>query len=107
METITEIALVFTEVLKNNPFTKSEQIDRFRDLTITNFESIQLEEFPCDEFYEWWEKTGFQKFEQKYNSESAENVEVPDLEDYLMAEQVDQWYKSTWIVERVLSEIPN
>ena len=107
METITEIALVFTEVLKNNPFTKSEQIDRFRDLAITNFESIQLEEFPCDEFYEWWEKTGIQKFEQKYHSESAEYVEVPNLEDYLMAEQVDQWYKSTWIAERVLSEIPN
>ena len=107
METITEIALVFTEVLKNNPFTKSEQIDRFRDLAITNFESIQLEEFPCDEFYEWWEKTGIQKFEQKYHSESAENVQVPNLEDYLMAEQVNQWYKSTWIAERVLSEIPN
>ncbi len=92
---------------KNNPFTKSEQIDCFRDLAITNLESMQIEEFPCDEFYEWWEKAGIQKFEQKYNSENAENVGVPILEDYLMAERVDQWYKSTWIIERVLSEIPN
>ena len=107
METITEIALVFTEVLKNNPFTKSEQIDRFRDLAITNFESIQLEEFPCDEFYEWWEGNGIQKAKENYHSDYAGNFEVHNLENYLMAEQVDQWYKSTWIIERVLSEIPN
>jgi hypothetical protein len=107
METITEIALVFTEVLKNNPFTKSGQIDRFRDLAITNFESIQIEEFPCDEFYEWWKEKGIQKAEQKYHSDSEENFEEDNLEEYLMAEEVNQWYKSTWMVEMVLSEIPN
>ena len=47
------------------------------------------------------------KAKENYHSDYAGNFEVHNLENYLMAEQVDHWYKSTWIAERVLSEIPN
>lgn len=78
METLTEIARVFNEVLKNKPFKTEGQIDLFTRLAINNFENLQRKQFPCDEFYE-----------------------------FLLSEEVEEWFKSTWIVEYVLAKIPN
>ena len=107
MESIKYIARVYRDVLKNNPFTKDEQIDLFTELAISNFENIQRIEFPCDEFYEWWVEVGkpnaMYKFVKKINTEFDEC----ELDYCLISEEVQEWYKSTWIVDYVLEKIPH
>ena len=107
MESIESIALVYTDVLKNNPFTKDEQIDLFTKLAISNFENIQEIEFPCDEFYEWWVEVGEPNAINSYDKNINKENDEKELEYYLVSEEVQEWYKSTWIVDYVLEKIPH
>ena len=107
METLAEIALLFNDVLKNKPFTKEEQIDLFTKLAISNFENIERIQFPCDEFYEWWSKIGGPRADEKYAANLKLNIDQEDFEEFLNSEEVQEWFKSTWLVEYVFEKIPN
>lgn len=107
METLGEIALVFKEVLINNPFKKEEQIDLFTKIAIKNFENIERIQFPCDEFYEWWSKIGGPRAHEKYTANLKLNIDQEDFEEFLSSEEVQEWFKSTWLVEYVFEKIPN
>jgi hypothetical protein len=107
METLEEIALVFKEVLVNKPFKKEEQIDLFTKLAISNFENIKRKQFPCDEFYDWWTEIGGPRAGNKQDKRIKTKREKEEFDNFLMSEEVPEWFKSTWIVEYVLSKIPN
>lgn len=107
METLAEIALVFNDVLKNKPFTKEEQIDLFTRLAISNFENLEKDEFPCDEFYEWWEDVGGPRADKKYEENIKLNIDQEDFEEFLVSEEVHEWTRATWLVEYVIEKIPN
>jgi len=107
METLTEIARVFNEVLKNKPFKTEGQIDLFTRLAISNFENLQRNQFPCDEFYEWWVEIGGQRADEKYSENLELNIDQEGFDEFLLSEEVEEWFKSTWIVEYVLAKIPN
>lgn len=101
------IELVFAEVLKNNPFTKEEQINLFCKLAISNQESLDKNEYPLDDFYEWWVEVGEQIATDKFiNNIKSENDET-ELESYLISEEVDEWHKSNWILYYVFDRIPH
>jgi hypothetical protein len=107
METLTEIALVFNEVLKNKSFKTEGQIDLFTRLAISNFENLQRKQFPCDEFYEWWTEIGGPRADEKYSANLELNIDQEGFDEFLLSEEVEEWFKSTWIVEYVLAKIPN
>lgn len=107
METLDELALVFTELLKNNPFKKEEQIDLFSKLATKHFELIQMYETPSDDFELWWKKIGKNKAKPKCKGIINSKTNKNEYDEFLMSEQVDEWYKSTWLIDTVLINIPN
>lgn len=107
METQVLLASVFTELLKNNPFKKEEQFDLFSELALEHFESIERDESPSDDFHLWWMMVGLRKAKIKYKGIINSTTNKDEHDDFLMSQQVDEWYKSTWIIETVLMSIPN
>lgn len=107
MEALEELALVFNQLLKNNPFKKEEQIDLFTKLATEHFESIHMYDTPSDDFEIWWKKIGKNKAKLKCKGIINAKTNKDEYDDFLMSEQVDEWYSYTWLTDTVLSNIPN
>lgn len=107
MKKLEHLSSVYTELLKNNPLKNEEQFDFFSELAIEHFESLEKNEFPSDHFYTWWMFIGRNKAKLKFQDDVNLKTKINDFDDFLMSEQVYEWYHHTWLLDTVLFYIPN